>query len=322
MQLVGLCIAIALLPFAMDWRSPMLASYRPAALLVLIAVPLVLMSIAAWTLRTSRSSAIRGAPSVAMLLVATAALITTLSLETQFHCVRARVLAADPVQLARARPASYRRLSRCRRNRSTARAPCHCRRVRRRPQCRRTFRGRRPPANRILAGRSPAPGPTAAVDRDRPRGRCSLAHVAALAAAAFDRVGRRSSCRGKRAQGGGPRLRAHAGPRAGAPRDQSQFRAGCRSRQESRQSQRPLHPHPRARDLGRPDDRHRGRATVLPGPSRSRRALHAQAFPRSRIRSTRTRTSKPVTCGFRSINSSAAIGSLSVRSWATAPSPC
>jgi beta-N-acetylhexosaminidase len=100
-QLVGLCIAIALLPFAIDWRSPMLASYRPAALLVLIAVPLVLMSIAAWFLRTSRWSVIRGAPSVAMLLAASAVLITTLSLETQFHRVRARVLAADPAQLAR-----------------------------------------------------------------------------------------------------------------------------------------------------------------------------------------------------------------------------
>lgn len=100
-QLVGLCIAIALLRFAMDWRSPMLAGYRPAALSVLIAVPLVLMSIAAWFLRTSRWSVIRGAPSVAMLLTATAVLITTLSLEMQFHRVRARVLAADPAQLAR-----------------------------------------------------------------------------------------------------------------------------------------------------------------------------------------------------------------------------
>jgi len=100
-QLVGLCIAIALLPFAMDWRSPMLAGYRPAALSVLIAAPLVLMSIAAWFLRTSRWSVIRGAPSVAMLLTATAVLITTLSLEMQFHRVRARVLAADPAQLAR-----------------------------------------------------------------------------------------------------------------------------------------------------------------------------------------------------------------------------
>jgi beta-N-acetylhexosaminidase len=100
-QLVGLCIAIALLPFAIDWRSPMLASYRPAALLVLIAVPLILMSIAAWILRTSRWSAIRGAPSLAMLVAATAVLITTLSLETQFHHVRARVLAADPAQLVR-----------------------------------------------------------------------------------------------------------------------------------------------------------------------------------------------------------------------------
>ncbi|MGA7489768.1 MAG: glycoside hydrolase family 3 N-terminal domain-containing protein, partial [Xanthobacteraceae bacterium] len=101
LQVLGLCIAIALLPFAVDWRSPLLASYRPAALFALIAVPLLLISIATWTLRRSPWSSAGSVLGVAVLLAAAAVLIAALSLEARFHRVRAHVLAADPAQLER-----------------------------------------------------------------------------------------------------------------------------------------------------------------------------------------------------------------------------
>lgn len=95
---VRLAVAIALLPFAIDWRSPLLAGYRPAALSALVAVPLLLLAIDGWMLRKPQSG-IRRTLSVAVVLAAGAALIATLSLEARFQWVRARVLAADPAQL-------------------------------------------------------------------------------------------------------------------------------------------------------------------------------------------------------------------------------
>jgi beta-N-acetylhexosaminidase len=98
LPVVRLAVAIALLPFAIDWRSPLLAAYRPAALSALVAVPLLLLAIDGWMLRKSQRG-IRRALSVAVVLAAGAALIATLSLEARFQWVRARVLAADPAQL-------------------------------------------------------------------------------------------------------------------------------------------------------------------------------------------------------------------------------
>jgi|SRR5712691_1209769 len=93
-----LAVAVALLPFAIDWRSPVLASLRPAALGVLVAVPLLLIGIDGWLLRRPQGLLLR-ALRVAVLVVAGATLIATLSLEARFHWVRGRVLAADTARL-------------------------------------------------------------------------------------------------------------------------------------------------------------------------------------------------------------------------------
>jgi beta-N-acetylhexosaminidase len=94
-------IAVALLPFAIDWRSPLLAGLRPAALAALIAGSLLLIAIDAWIIRTTPQNPIRRALSVAVILSAGAALTATVALEARFQWVRARVLAADAAQLER-----------------------------------------------------------------------------------------------------------------------------------------------------------------------------------------------------------------------------
>jgi beta-N-acetylhexosaminidase len=96
---VRLSIALALLPLAIGYRSPILAGLRPAALIVLIAGSLLLVAIDAWTLRARPEHAIRRALSVAVILAAGAVLAATVSLEAQFQWRRTRVLAADPAQL-------------------------------------------------------------------------------------------------------------------------------------------------------------------------------------------------------------------------------
>jgi beta-N-acetylhexosaminidase len=99
LAVVRLVIAVALLPLAIGWRSPLLASHRPLALFVLIAVPLLLIAIDAWTLRTAPQRLIGRATSIAVLMAAGAVFTATLLLETRFQWVRARVLAADPARL-------------------------------------------------------------------------------------------------------------------------------------------------------------------------------------------------------------------------------
>jgi beta-N-acetylhexosaminidase len=97
--LLRLGIAIALLPLAIDWRSPLLASLRPAALAALIVLPLLLIAIDGWTLWTAPRKRMRRALSVGVVAVAAVSLVVTLSLETSFRSVRSRVLAADGGQL-------------------------------------------------------------------------------------------------------------------------------------------------------------------------------------------------------------------------------
>ncbi len=96
---VRLAISIALLPFAVDWRSPLLAGYRPAALSALIIVPLLLIAIDVWTLRTGKQNRFRRTLSAAVILTAVATLIATLAQEARFQWIRSRVLAADAAQL-------------------------------------------------------------------------------------------------------------------------------------------------------------------------------------------------------------------------------
>jgi hypothetical protein len=97
--LLRLGVAIALLPFAIDWRSPLLASLRPAALPALIALPLLLIAMDGWTLWTAPHNRIRRALSIGVIVAAGASLLATVSLEGSFRWVRARVLAADMAQL-------------------------------------------------------------------------------------------------------------------------------------------------------------------------------------------------------------------------------
>ena len=99
-SILMLLIALALVPFAWDWRSPFLAEIRPWALKGLIALPLSLIVAEIWLLITSRPEqrALR-AISPLGLLAATLALTATLAVEARFHWVRHQVLQADPIRL-------------------------------------------------------------------------------------------------------------------------------------------------------------------------------------------------------------------------------
>jgi beta-N-acetylhexosaminidase len=94
-----LAIAAALLPFALDWRSPSLAAIRPWALACLIAVPFVLVVAGIAALRRPRApSALRLLDALALTLAALT-LASTLALEARFRWTRQQVLNADPGEL-------------------------------------------------------------------------------------------------------------------------------------------------------------------------------------------------------------------------------
>ena len=98
--LLRLAVAAALLPFALDWRSPFLAGIRPSALAALIVVPVALVVIAIAALRRSRAqpAALRLLNAVALMLAALA-LISTVALEARFRVIRQQVLDADAEEL-------------------------------------------------------------------------------------------------------------------------------------------------------------------------------------------------------------------------------
>jgi beta-N-acetylhexosaminidase len=97
--LVRLAIAAALLPFALDWRSPSLAAIRPWALACLIAVPFVLVVAGIVALRHPRApTALRGLDALALTLAALT-LVSTLALEARFRWTRQQVLNADAGEL-------------------------------------------------------------------------------------------------------------------------------------------------------------------------------------------------------------------------------
>jgi beta-N-acetylhexosaminidase len=96
--IVRFVLAALLLPFALDWRSPLLASVRPSALAFLMVVPLVLVVIGTLALRRSGKPVFRALDGLA-LLAAAAALVCTVALEARFHLMRHQVLAADPAGL-------------------------------------------------------------------------------------------------------------------------------------------------------------------------------------------------------------------------------
>lgn len=98
--LARIALVGALLPLAFGWRTPLLTTWRPIALVVLLAVPLLVIAIDVWTLRRvwSRSTLLR-LMSGASLLLAIFAFSTTAAIELQFHSMRRVVLAADPQHL-------------------------------------------------------------------------------------------------------------------------------------------------------------------------------------------------------------------------------
>jgi beta-N-acetylhexosaminidase len=97
--LLRLTVAGALLAAATDWRSPLLASHRALALMVLVAAPVLLIVGEIWLLRRTPPNARRPWLMVAVVLTAIAALAVTLALEGRFRWQRATVLAADKVEL-------------------------------------------------------------------------------------------------------------------------------------------------------------------------------------------------------------------------------
>ncbi|MDQ7785813.1 MAG: glycoside hydrolase family 3 N-terminal domain-containing protein [Desulfomonilaceae bacterium] len=97
-----LAAAVALVPLALDWRSPLLAVVRPWAMIGLIVVPAVVILAHAWILRSSPREHwwLRVLSAVGIVAAATAS-ATTLALESRFHWVRYQVLHTDPAKLER-----------------------------------------------------------------------------------------------------------------------------------------------------------------------------------------------------------------------------
>ena len=98
--ILRLALAALLLPFALDWRSPLLASVRPWALVCLIVVPSVLVLAGILAVRRAGPPMVRTIGALA-LLAAALALVSTVALEARFHVIRQQVLDAEPAALER-----------------------------------------------------------------------------------------------------------------------------------------------------------------------------------------------------------------------------
>jgi beta-N-acetylhexosaminidase len=91
-----LLLALALVLPALDWRSPLLATVRPEALICLLVLPIVLILAEIWALRNPvPGKRLLKALNVLGLVLAVFALTSTLAVETRFHWVRHQVLQAD-----------------------------------------------------------------------------------------------------------------------------------------------------------------------------------------------------------------------------------
>ncbi|WP_041286773.1 glycoside hydrolase family 3 N-terminal domain-containing protein [Desulfomonile tiedjei] len=97
---LNLLIVLALLPLAWDWRAPFLPTVRHLLFMGLVAMPLLVIVIEFWLLRSSRPEhrALR-VLSASGLLVAVVVLITSITLEGHFRWVRHQVLHANPAAL-------------------------------------------------------------------------------------------------------------------------------------------------------------------------------------------------------------------------------
>jgi beta-N-acetylhexosaminidase len=100
LAVLRIALIAALLPLAVGWRTPFLASWRHVALAVLLALPLLLIALEVWTLRRAGRRAVRLASGTSLLL-ALIAFGATAAIELSFRYQRAVVLAADRGELER-----------------------------------------------------------------------------------------------------------------------------------------------------------------------------------------------------------------------------
>lgn len=96
-----IAVILALLPFAIGWRTPLFASWRLTALIVLIALPLAVIAAEVWALRTRRQARATRMLGGASLVLAIGALGTTAAIEISFRYQRHVVLNTDPQALER-----------------------------------------------------------------------------------------------------------------------------------------------------------------------------------------------------------------------------
>jgi hypothetical protein len=94
LAIVRLGLAALLLPTALDWRSPMLASMRPWVFACVIVVPSALVVAGIFALRRSARPMLRALDWLA-LLTAALALVLAVTPEIRFRVLRHQVLNAD-----------------------------------------------------------------------------------------------------------------------------------------------------------------------------------------------------------------------------------
>jgi beta-N-acetylhexosaminidase len=99
LALLRITLISCVLPFAVGWRTPLFASSRTVALVVLLALPLVLIAIEIMTLRRTERSRVMRLISGASLALAVTAFGFTAAIEAIFQYQRQAVLAADPAAL-------------------------------------------------------------------------------------------------------------------------------------------------------------------------------------------------------------------------------
>jgi beta-N-acetylhexosaminidase len=94
--IVRLVLAALLLPFALDWRSPLLASARPAALACLILASLALIAAGVLAIRRRAEPILPRALDGLALLLPAVAFVSTATLELRFHLFQNEVFTAEP----------------------------------------------------------------------------------------------------------------------------------------------------------------------------------------------------------------------------------
>jgi len=96
-----IALILALLPFAIGWRTPLFAGWRYAVLAILIALPLLLIALEIRSLRDRARSRAVGIMSGVSLALALLALGATSFIELRFQYQRRAVLGADAQALER-----------------------------------------------------------------------------------------------------------------------------------------------------------------------------------------------------------------------------